>query len=129
MTTWSADDLRRVAETDDLHICPFRGDGVTYGTPTGIWSVVVDDQLYVRAYQRSGVTLVPVGDDLHCRQVSSRCSRSSQGRLGRLLQRCAGSLYLGRINPAPLSGRVVGPGVGVASGSGDRRGRVVAEGA
>jgi hypothetical protein len=42
--------LQRVAETDDLHISPFRDDGVTYGTPTWIWSVVVDGDLYVRAY-------------------------------------------------------------------------------
>jgi hypothetical protein len=33
-----------------LHISPFREDGVTYGTPTWIWSVVVNDALYVRAY-------------------------------------------------------------------------------
>ena len=33
-----------------LHIAPFRDDGVTYGTPTWIWSVAVDDALYVRAY-------------------------------------------------------------------------------
>jgi hypothetical protein len=50
MTTWSKDELRRLAEADDLHISPFRGDGVTYGTPTWIWSVVVDDALYVRGY-------------------------------------------------------------------------------
>jgi len=30
-----------------VHISPFREDGVTYGTPTWIWSVVVDG-LYVR---------------------------------------------------------------------------------
>jgi len=36
--------------TDDLHIAPFREDGVTYGTLTWIWSVAVDDALYVRAY-------------------------------------------------------------------------------
>ena len=50
MTTWSEDELRKIAETDDLHISPFREDGVTYGTPTWIWSVVVDDALYVRGY-------------------------------------------------------------------------------
>jgi hypothetical protein len=50
MATWSADELQRIAATDDLHVSPFRADGVTYGTPTWIWSVVVDDQLYVRAY-------------------------------------------------------------------------------
>jgi len=50
MPTWSTDELRRIAEADDLHIAPFREDGVTYGTPTWIWSVAVDDNLYVRAY-------------------------------------------------------------------------------
>ena len=49
-TTWSAAELRNVAETDDLHISPFREDGVTYGTPTWIWSVAVDGALYVRGY-------------------------------------------------------------------------------
>ena len=50
MTAWSKEELRRIAEADDLHISPFREDGVTYGTPTWIWSVVVDDSLYVRGY-------------------------------------------------------------------------------
>jgi hypothetical protein len=50
MATWSKDELRRIADADDLHISPFREDGVTYGTPTWIWSVAVDDALYVRAY-------------------------------------------------------------------------------
>jgi hypothetical protein len=50
MNTWPKAELRRLAETDDLHISPFREDGKTYGTPTWIWSVVVDDALYARAY-------------------------------------------------------------------------------
>jgi hypothetical protein len=50
MATWSKDELRKIAEADDLHISPFREDGVTYGTPTWIWSVAVDNALYVRAY-------------------------------------------------------------------------------
>ena len=50
MTTWPKDELRKIAEADDLHISPFREDGKTYGTPTWIWSVVVDDGLYVRGY-------------------------------------------------------------------------------
>jgi hypothetical protein len=50
MGSWSKEDLRKVAETDDLYISPFRDDGKTYGTPTWIWSVVVDEALYVRAY-------------------------------------------------------------------------------
>jgi len=50
MSTWSKNELRQIAETDDLHISPFREDGKTYGSPTWIWSVVVDQALYVRAY-------------------------------------------------------------------------------
>jgi hypothetical protein len=50
MSTWKNDELRRIALTDDLHIAPFRDDGVTYGTLTWIWSVVVDGNLYARAY-------------------------------------------------------------------------------
>src|SRR2546423_14148569 len=50
MRTWSKDELRRIAEADDLHVSPFREDGKTYGTPTWIWSVAVDDALYVRGY-------------------------------------------------------------------------------
>jgi len=50
MTAWSKDELNNIATTDDLHISPFRDDGSTYGTPTWIWSVVVDGALYVRAY-------------------------------------------------------------------------------
>jgi hypothetical protein len=50
MATWSKDELRKIAGTDDLHIAPFREDGVTYGTPTWIWAVVIGNALYVRAY-------------------------------------------------------------------------------
>ena len=50
MSIWSKDELRRIAETDELRISPFREDGKTYGTPTWIWSVVVGEALYVRAY-------------------------------------------------------------------------------
>ena len=50
MTTRWKDELRMIAEADDLHISPFREDGETYGTPTWIWSVAVGDVLYVRAY-------------------------------------------------------------------------------
>ncbi len=50
MNIWLKEELRRIAETDDLHISALREDGLTYGTPTWIWSVVVDGALYVRAY-------------------------------------------------------------------------------
>ncbi len=49
-TTWDPETLADIAATDDLHISPFRKDGRTYGTPTWIWSVVVDGRLFVRAW-------------------------------------------------------------------------------
>lgn len=54
MTAWNPHELQMIAAADDLHIAPFRDDGVTYGTPTWIWSVAVDDALYVRAYHGQG---------------------------------------------------------------------------
>lgn len=50
MSTWQKEELNKIAATDDLHISPYRNDGKTLGTPTWIWSVVVDGNLYVRAY-------------------------------------------------------------------------------
>ena len=50
MIRWTKGELEKIAGTDDLHISPYREDGKTYGTPTWIWSVVVDGELYVRAY-------------------------------------------------------------------------------
>jgi len=50
MSSWQEQEFRAIAESDDLHIAPFREDGKTYGTPTWIWSVGLDDDLYVRAY-------------------------------------------------------------------------------
>jgi hypothetical protein len=47
---WDKDELCKIAASDDLHISPLRADGRTHGTPTWIWSVVLDDALYVRAY-------------------------------------------------------------------------------
>ena len=41
MTAWTEDELGKIAASDDLQ---------TYGTPTWIWSVVVDGALYARAY-------------------------------------------------------------------------------
>jgi hypothetical protein len=53
--TWNPTTLAAIAASDDLHVSPFRADGATYGTPTWIWSVVVRDDLVVRAWngQRS----------------------------------------------------------------------------
>jgi hypothetical protein len=61
MSEWPEEKIRKLVETDDLHIAPFRSDGKTYGTLTWVWSVVVDRQLYVRAYRgrrRAGFSLL-----------------------------------------------------------------------
>lgn len=47
---WPEDELCSISEADALHISPFREDGVTYGTPTWIWSVAVNGALYVPGY-------------------------------------------------------------------------------
>ncbi|HRP31266.1 MAG TPA: DUF2255 family protein [Agriterribacter sp.] len=47
---FSKEELEKIDKADDLKIAPFREDGKTYGTPTWIWNVVVEGNLYVRAY-------------------------------------------------------------------------------
>jgi aryl-alcohol dehydrogenase-like predicted oxidoreductase len=49
MIPWPKEELGKIV-ADDLHIAPLREDGTTYGTPTWIWSVAVNDALYVRGY-------------------------------------------------------------------------------
>lgn len=56
MSRWPGEEIHKIAEADDLRIAPFRDDGETYGTPTWIWSVVVDGDLYVRAYNGQAST-------------------------------------------------------------------------
>lgn len=47
---WSPEQIAAFSKADDMYISPFYSDGKTPGTPTWIWSVVVDNDLYVRAY-------------------------------------------------------------------------------
>lgn len=49
-TTLTEQEIRTISQQDDFHIAPFREDGKTYGTLTWIWSVSVNNKLYVRAY-------------------------------------------------------------------------------
>jgi hypothetical protein len=50
MKDWAIEQLHTIVKADDLHIAPFRKDGKTPGTPTWIWCVEVDGNLYVRGY-------------------------------------------------------------------------------
>lgn len=46
----TTEEIQLIAAENDFHIAPFRADGKTYGTLTWIWSVEVDGELFVRAY-------------------------------------------------------------------------------
>lgn len=48
--TWTEEQIKNFAKADDFQVSPFYDDGVTYGTPTWIWSVVVDGRLFIRAW-------------------------------------------------------------------------------
>jgi hypothetical protein len=49
MTVWTADQLDKIEQNQDLFVAPFREDGTTYGTLTQTWALVVDGKVYVRA--------------------------------------------------------------------------------
>jgi hypothetical protein len=48
--TWPAATLAAILEADDLKVSPLRPDGATHGTPTWIWCVAADGDLYVGGY-------------------------------------------------------------------------------
>jgi hypothetical protein len=47
---WRASELDRITEANDFHVATYRDNHVTMGTPNWTWSVAVDGELYVRAY-------------------------------------------------------------------------------
>jgi len=50
MSAWTPEQIDAIRSTDEFHISPYRDDAATPGTSTRIWSVVVDGDVYVRAY-------------------------------------------------------------------------------
>lgn len=83
-TPWPNDVLTTIDAADDLHISPLREDGETFGTPTWIWAVVVDGDLFVRGYNG----------------VGSRWFQAALARPdGRI--RAAGSVHEVTFDPAP----------------------------
>lgn len=50
MTTWTSDELDRIAAADELRIAPLRDDGTRH-RPVPIWVVRDGDDLYVRSYR------------------------------------------------------------------------------
>ena len=52
MTSWTADELKRIGAAEELEIAPEREDG-TLRKAVPIWVVRVGDDLYVRSYRGS----------------------------------------------------------------------------
>lgn len=50
LMSWDPRTAEAIEHSNDLHVSPFREDGTTYGTPTWVYAVVVDGDVYVRAY-------------------------------------------------------------------------------
>ena len=50
LPTWRATDLEFITQAEDFYVAPYRDNHVTLGTPNWTWSVAVDGELYVRAY-------------------------------------------------------------------------------
>ncbi|MTD12325.1 DUF2255 family protein [Nakamurella sp. YIM 132087] len=50
-SNWTADQLTRIADDDELRIRPLRADG-TPGRQVIIWAVVAGGEVYVRTWQR-----------------------------------------------------------------------------
>jgi hypothetical protein len=110
MSTWPKDELRKIAEADDPHISLFREDGKTYGTPPWIWSVVVDDTLYVRAYngqnsswykaamrQKAGqITAAGIMREVTCEPV--------EGKISDRIDQAYGTKYKGSPYLSPMIG-------------------------
>jgi hypothetical protein len=53
MAGWNADELRRIADAEELEIAPLRRNG-ELRSPTPVWVVRAGDDLYVRAAYGSG---------------------------------------------------------------------------
>jgi hypothetical protein len=49
MPSWASPDLDIIRRNPDFYVSPLREDGITYGTPTRTWALVVDGQVFVRA--------------------------------------------------------------------------------
>ncbi|MFL5993029.1 MAG: DUF2255 family protein [Streptomyces sp.] len=103
MTTWTSDELNRIAEADELEMAPLLSDG-TLRRPVPVWVVRDGDDVYVRSFRgtdgawwrtartsceghiRSGgvdkdVTFVDVADDESNDRIDT-AYRTKYGRFG-----------------------------------------------
>jgi hypothetical protein len=69
MSYWTDDELRRIAESDELEIASVRSDG-TLRRPVTIWVVRVGDDVYVRSVTGRGASWFRGAQDRHEARVS-----------------------------------------------------------
>ncbi len=69
MNRWSEDELRRIADSDELQIATARSDG-TLRRPVTIWVVRVGDDVYVRSVTGRGASWFLGAQDRHEARVS-----------------------------------------------------------
>ncbi|WP_019357180.1 DUF2255 family protein [Streptomyces sp. AA1529] len=55
MSTWNPTTLQQIAEADELHVAPRRGDG-SLRKPTTIWVVADGEAVYVRSWRGTAGT-------------------------------------------------------------------------
>jgi hypothetical protein len=125
-TKWPSAELRRIVDTDDLHVSPLREDGVTYGTPSWIWSVVVDGDLYVRGYNGTRSRWYQAA----LRQEAGRITAAGMtrevtfepvdGAINDRIDDAYRAKYAGSPYLAPMIGARGGAGVVISSQSGHR---------
>ena len=72
MSSWPKDELRKIAETDDLHFSPFREDGVT------VWNADICPKLLadfsLRGRQQRGRSLRSHGELLRIERCAKACA-------------------------------------------------------
>ncbi|MCL2730006.1 MAG: DUF2255 family protein [Actinomycetia bacterium] len=70
MSTWTTDQLDRIAAAEELRIAPRREDG-TLRNPTTIWVVREGDALYVRSWRGTGGVWWTTAHDTRSGRVSA----------------------------------------------------------
>ena len=111
MTGWTKDELAKIAATDDLHISPFREDGATYGTPTWIWSVVVDGNLYVRAYNGRNSRWYRAATRQHAGRITAAgiTKEVTFDSVDGAVQASIDDAYRAKYHASPYLGPMIGP--------------------
>ena len=69
-TSWTSEELERIASADELHIAPVRADGTSW-RPVPIWVVRAGDELYVRSWRGTGGAWFRAARASHAAHISA----------------------------------------------------------